>query len=217
MTFDLEYALRLLPDLLSGALVTLQVTLVGMAIALVGGLVLALLRLSKNPFVRYPLGFFVEFTRSTPVVIQLFVVFYVLPRYGFSISPFVAGAVTLGIHYSCYTSEVYRAGIAAVPKGQWEAARALNFSRSRTWRRLILPQAVPPIIPVLGNYLIAMFKETPVLFTISVHELLFVALNEAYRTYRYLEPITLVGIIFLALSLIASVAVRFTERMTRIG
>lgn len=217
MTFDPEYAMTLLPGLLSGAIVTVQVTLVGMAIALVGGLVLVLLRLSKNPLVRYPLNFFIEFVRSTPVVIQLFVVFYVLPRYGFSISPFVAGAVTLGIHYSCYTSEVYRAGIASVPKGQWEAARALNFSLARTWSRVILPQAVPPVIPMLGNYFIAMFKETPVLFTISVGELLFVALNAAYQTYRYLEPITLVGIIFLVLSLVASASIRLTERITRIG
>lgn len=217
MTFDLQYAMTLLPGLLSGAVVTVQVTLVGMTIALAGGVILVLLRLSRNPLVRYPLNFFIEFVRSTPVVIQLFVVFYVLPRYGFSISPFIAGAVTLGIHYSCYTSEVYRAGIASVPKGQWEAARALNLSRGRTWRRVILPQAVPPVVPMLGNYFIAMFKETPVLFTISVGELLFVALNEAYQTYRYLEPITLVGIIFLGLSLVASASVRLTERIIRIG
>ncbi|KRB29678.1 ectoine/hydroxyectoine ABC transporter permease subunit EhuD [Mesorhizobium sp. Root172] len=215
MTFDLAYALQILPRLLEGALVTIQATLGGMAFAVIGGLLLVIARLSRFAIVRYPAAFFVEFVRSTPLVIQLFLVFYVFPRYGVVLSPFVAGVLALGLHYSCYTSEVYRAGIAAVPKGQWEAAVALNFSLSRTWLRIILPQAVRSSVPVLGNYLIAMFKETPVLFTISVHELLFAALSEATQSYRYYEPITLVGLIFLVISLVSSVAVRRLEKLAR--
>lgn len=215
MTFDLNYALEILPRLLDGALVTIQATLGGMAFAVVGGLVLVVARLSRFAIIRYPTAFFVEFVRSTPLVIQLFMVFYVLPRHGIVVSPFVAGVLALGLHYSCYVSEVYRAGIAAVPRGQWEAAVALNFSLSRTWLRIILPQAVKSSVPVLGNYLIAMFKETPVLFTISVHELLFAALSEATQTYRYFEPITLVGLIFLVISLVSSLVVRRLENLTR--
>jgi polar amino acid transport system permease protein len=211
MIFNVEYALEILPNLLRGAVVTVQATLGGMAFALVGGLLLAIMRMSPIRILRVAATAIVEFVRSTPLLIQLFFVFYVLPRFGFSLSPFVAGVLALGIHYSSYTSEVYRAGIQAVPRGQWEAAAALNLSPARTWTRAILPQAIPPIIPVLGNYLIAMFKDTPILFTISVHELFFEALAEAGRTYRYFEPITLVGLIFLVLSLGSAFAIRQLE------
>jgi polar amino acid transport system permease protein len=209
--FNFDYALEILPKLLQGAVVTLQATVAGMAFALVGGLLLAMMRLSGFRILRWVSTAIVEFVRSTPLLIQLFFVFYVLPRFGFQLNPFVAGVLALGIHYSSYTSEVYRAGIQAVPRGQWEAAAALNLSPVRTWTRAILPQAIPPIIPVLGNYLIAMFKDTPVLFTISVHELFFEALSEAGRTYRYFEPITLVGLIFLVLSLGSAFLVRKLE------
>lgn len=211
MIFNFDYALEILPKLLQGAVVTLQATVAGMAFALVGGLLLAMMRLSGFRILRWVSTAIVEFVRSTPLLIQLFFVFYVLPRFGFQLNPFVAGVLALGIHYSSYTSEVYRAGIQAVPRGQWEAAAALNLSPVRTWTRAILPQAIPPIIPVLGNYLIAMFKDTPVLFTISVHELFFEALSEAGRTYRYFEPITLVGLIFLVLSLGSAFLVRKLE------
>jgi polar amino acid transport system permease protein len=211
MIFDLEYAIEILPRLLQGAVVTAQATAGGMAFALVGGLVLAIIRMSRFRPLRYAAHFAVEFIRSTPLLIQLFFVFYVLPRYGLQLDPFLAGVLTLGIHYSSYTSEVYRAGIAGVPRGQWEAATALNLSPFRVWTRAILPQAIPPIVPVLGNYLVAMFKDTPVLFTISVHELFFEALAEAGRTYRYFEPITMVGIIFLMLSLVSAFLIHRVE------
>src|SRR5690606_13471664 len=101
-----------------------------------------------------PVAGFVEFVRSTPLLIQLYFLYYVLPDYGLSLSPFATGVIALGVHYACYTAEVYRAGIEAVPRGQWEAARALNLSPAATWRHVILPQAVPATLPMLGNYLI---------------------------------------------------------------
>ena len=116
----------------------------------------------------------------------------------------------LGLHYSAYTAEVYRAGIDNVAKGQWEAAMALNLSRVDTFRRIILPQAIPPMLPALGNYLVAMFKETPMLSAITVTELLQTAKLIGADTFRYLEPFTLVGILFLALSLLSA---RFVEKL----
>jgi polar amino acid transport system permease protein len=107
---------------------------------------------------------------------------------------------------------VYRAGIEAVPRGQWEAAAALSLSRSHTFFRIVLPQAIPPIVPSLGNYIVAMFKETPLLSTITVVELLYTAKDIGSETFRYLEPFTLVGVLFLALSLIAMAGIRFVER-----
>ena len=155
-----------------------------------------------------------EFIRSTPLLAQLFFIFYALPQLpyvGISLSPLTAGILGLGIHYSTYLSEVYRAGIDAVPRGQWEAAIALNFSKGRTWLNIILPQAIPPIVPVLGNYLIGMFKDTPMLSAVTVVELLLTARIIGTHSFRFIEPFTMVGILFLVLSYISSLGVQWLE------
>src|SRR5690606_41182607 len=105
----------------------------------------------------------VEFLRDTPLLVQLFFLYYVLPVYGIILPAFLTGAIALGLQYSAYTSEVYRGGIEAIARGQWEAARALNLTPWRTYRDIVIPQAVPRIIPTMGNYLVSMLKETPVL------------------------------------------------------
>jgi polar amino acid transport system permease protein len=212
MPFDVNYAWEILPRLLAATVVTFEATMGGMAIATVGGLMLAVLRLSPVGIARRLAGAFIEVVRSTPLITQLFIAFYlVMPRLGLPAEPLVAGILGLGIHYSSYTAEVYRAGIQGVPRGQWEAAAALNMTPLQTWRRVILPQAVPPIIPPLGNYLISMFKDTPVLFTITVVELFATSLQIAGEKYRFFEPITLVGLIFLVLSYPSSLIVRRLE------
>ena len=152
----------------------------------------------------------VEFVRSTPLLIQIYFLFYVLPNFGLTWSPFVTGALALGLHYSAYTAEVYGAGIDNVPKGQWEAAMALNLNRFDTFKSIILPQAIPPMIPALGNYLVAMFKETPILAAITVNELLQTSKLIGAETFRYLEPLTMVGVLFLAASLVSA---RFVEKL----
>ncbi|MHB9140049.1 MAG: ABC transporter permease subunit, partial [Victivallaceae bacterium] len=130
------------------------------------------------------------------------------PKFGLVLSPFAAGVLTIGVHYSTYLSEVYRAGIDAVPRGQWEAASVLNFSRLRIWLTIIIPQAIPPLIPVLGNYLIALLKETPLLSAITLVEILGTAKIIGDNSFRYLEPITLVGLLFLILSYLLSLLVQ---------
>jgi polar amino acid transport system permease protein len=120
--------------------------------------------------------------------------------------------LALAVHYGASASEVYRAGIESVPRGQWEAARALGLPPGRTFLRIILPQALPPIVPALGNYVVAMFKDTPLLSTITVLELLYTAKNLGAETFRYLEPFTLVGVLFLVVSLLAAQGVRQLER-----
>ncbi|MBM4407542.1 MAG: ectoine/hydroxyectoine ABC transporter permease subunit EhuD [Chloroflexi bacterium] len=212
MTFDVDYAIRILPTLLNATVVTFQATIWGMTFAVVGGLVLAILRMSRFRPVSATAGFYIEFIRSTPLLTQLFFLFYILPLYGLALSAFVTGVLALGLHYSSYTAEVYRAGITGVPRGQWEAATTLNLGPLQTWRLIILPQAIPPVIPALGNYLVSMFKDTPLLATITVLELLGTALTEAGLSFRYLEPITIVGAIFLALSLPSALLVRGLER-----
>jgi polar amino acid transport system permease protein len=209
--FDWQFALEMLPTLARAAVVTIEATFLGFAIAAVLGLVLAILRRSRNPWVSTITGGFVEFIRSTPVLIQIFFVFFVFPQFGVVIPAFAAGVMALGLHYASYCSEVYRAGLDAIPRGQWEAATALNLSPYRTYFDVIIPQAIPPVVPALGNYLIGMFKETPLLSAIAVVELMQTAKIIGSETFRYLEPITMVGIFFLVMSLVSAVGVRRAE------
>ena len=209
--FDWALAWEILPTLLRAFGVTLQATLLGMAMAICLGLLFAVLRRSHRAFLSWPAAWTIEFIRSTPLLVQLYFFFYVLPNVGVSWPPFLTGVVALGLHYSAYTSEVYRAGIDNVPRGQWEAAFALNLSPYRTFRSIILPQAIPPILPALGNYLIAMFKDTPLLAAITVNELLQSAKLIGAERFRYLEPLTLVGLIFLAASMISAHLIRMLE------
>jgi len=156
--------------------------------------------------------------RSTPLLVQIYFLFYVLPVTGVQMSPLVTGIVALGIHYAAYCAEVYRAGIEAVPRGQIEASTALNLSPFRTAVGIVLPQAIPPVVPALGNYLVAMFKDTPLLSAITVVELLQQSKMIGSATFRYTEPLTLVGIMFLLLSLAAAWGVRRLEhRLARYG
>lgn len=216
MIFDWAYALETLPRLAAALLVTLQATVLGMALALVLGLALALARRSRRALLAWSAGAFVEFVRSTPLLVQLFFVFYALPDAGLRLPPMAAGVIALGVHYSAYCAEVYRAGIESVPAGQWEAAVALNFGRWQTLRAVVLPQAIPPVVPALGNYLVAMFKDTPLLSAITVVELLQTAKLIGAESFRYVEPLTLVGVLFLALSLASAAVIRRVERRLRV-
>lgn len=211
MQWDWSIAAKALPHLLRGLWVTLGATAGGMALALALGLGVAMLRRARSRWITWPVGMIVEFVRFTPLLIQLFFVYYLIPDFGWN-TPLVTGILVLGIHYSAYTSEVYRAGLDNVPRGQWEAARALNLDRRQTWGRVILPQAVPPIVPAMGNYLVAMFKDTPLLYAITVQEMLTRATNFSARVFSTVEAYTLVGVIFLVLSLLAAGLIRRAER-----
>ena len=216
--FGWSFALEILPTLGSALIITIQATVLGMLVAVTLGLALALLRRSRLMLVSLPTAFVIEFVRSTPLLVQMYFLFYVLPLTGVQMSPLATGIVALGLHYATYCAEVYRAGIEAVPRGQLEAARALNMSPWRTAVGVVLPQAIPPVVPALGNYLVAMFKDTPLLSAITVVELLQQSKMIGSATFRYTEPLTLVGALFLALSLIAAWGVRGLEaRLQRYG
>lgn len=210
--WDWSFAREILPELLEGLWVTIQATLLGISFAMVLGLVLALARRSHVKLISWPVAVFIEFVRSTPLLAQLFVLFFVLPDFGIVLSPLTAGVIGLAVHYGCYTSESYRAGIESVGRGQWEAATALSLKGATTWRFVVLPQAIPTVIPALGNYLVAMFKDAPLLSSITVLELLATAERIQGFTFRGLEPFTMAGVLFLAVSIPASIFVRFLER-----
>ncbi|MFD4292876.1 ectoine/hydroxyectoine ABC transporter permease subunit EhuD [Rhodococcus sp. NPDC058505] len=203
-----ETAWDVLPQMLDGLKITVLATVIGMVIASILGLAIALVRRSPRRWVTLPLRIVVEFIRSTPLLTQLLFVYLLLP----SVPALVVGCGVLGVHYATYMSEVYRAGIDAVPAGQWEAATALNLSRARTWRAVVLPQAIRNTLPGLGNYAISMFKETPYLFVISVVEMFTAAQTYGGNTFSYTEPLTLAGLMFLILSYPTSLLVRRMER-----
>jgi polar amino acid transport system permease protein len=212
MTWNTSFALKALPPIAQGLELTILITLAGTAIAMVLGLLLAVLRRTGLKSVALLARAFVEFVRDTPLLVQLyFLYFVILPAAGLPLSALWTGIIGIGINYSAYTAEVYRAGIEGVPKGQWETARALNFSVWQTWTAIILPQAIPKVIPALGNYLIAMFKDTPILSSIGVLEMLEQAQIIGSETFRYLEPMTEVGLLFLLVSYPSSRLVRRLE------
>lgn len=211
MIWDWHFAGKILPDLLNGLGVTVEATLLGYLVALILGLVWAILRRSSSMIVNQVVRWVVEFIRSTPLLVQLFFLFFALPSLGLTFSALTTGVIGLGLHYSAYTSEVYRAGIADVPVGQWEATTALNLPRHRVWSDVVLPQAVRKVIPTLGNYLIAMFKDSPLLLAITVPEMLHTAYELGARSLQFLEPMTIVGVLFVLVSVLSSLVLRRLE------
>lgn len=211
MDWDWDFVRQIMPTLIQGVKITILATVLGSILAAIVGLAIALARRSQNRIVSRGVGWFAEFIRGTPLLVQLYFIFYVLPDIGILLPPLVAGVIGLGLHYGTYTAEVYRAGIDNVPRGQWEAAKACNLNGRHTWMHIILPQAIPPMIPALANYFIAMFKETPLLSAITVLELMNQAKSVANTYYRYIEPMTLVGAFFLVISLCSVVLLRWLE------
>jgi polar amino acid transport system permease protein len=211
MDFDLEFAWSITPDLLRGLLVTVQVVVLGFALAVLIGLVLAVAQRSPLRSVRKACAAYLAFFRSTPLMVQLYVLFFALPQAGITLPAMSTGVIGLGMYYAAYIAETLRGAIDDVPAGQWEAARALDFDTATTWRRLILPQALKTVLPVLGNYLIGMFKETPLLAVITIPELFQAAKQVAGMTYRYNEPYTLMALMFLAISVPTSLFFRYLE------
>lgn len=211
MTWDNDFAISIIPDLLSGLLVTVQITLLSMALALALGLLVAIIRYVRIPLVSSLFTFYVLFIRGTPLLVQAYLVYYVLPEYGVTLATFTTGVIVLGVNYSAYTAEVYRAGIEGVHRGQWEASTALSLPAHRTWLRVILPQSVRTVVPVLGNYLIQMFKDSAVLFAITVVELMRTANTIGSREFRYLEPFTIAALLYLIISYTSSLVVKRLE------
>jgi len=215
MGFDFAFALKIWPTLLNATKITLLATFIAFGIAMIGGgVLLAIQRGAWRPVAR-ALEHASEFIRNTPILVQLYFAYFLGPQFGLNLPPLETGCLVLGIHYSCFMAEVYRAGLEAIPRTQFEAAVALNLGRFDLYARVVAPQAVPIVLPNAGNLLIYMFKDTPFLAAISVAEMMQAATRIGSDHFRYLEPITICGIIFLALSLLSSLGVRLLER--RVG
>jgi polar amino acid transport system permease protein len=212
MNFDYAFAWSILPDLLQGLLVTVQVVVLGFLVAVLIGLIAAIALRSKIGVVHGLSKAYLSFFRNTPLMVQLYVLFFAFPLAGITLPAITTGVIGLGLYYGSYIAEAFRGAIEGIPTGQWEAARALDFDTGTTWHRIIVPQALKPMLPILGNYLIGMFKETPLLAVITIPELFQAAKQVAGMTYRYNEPYTLMALLFLAISVPTSLLFKYLER-----
>ncbi|BDZ38924.1 ectoine/hydroxyectoine ABC transporter permease subunit EhuD [Microbacterium suwonense] len=204
-----EHVAAALPDMLWTFLtVTLLVTVLGSAIAAVLGLVIALARRSAPRPIAAVLTFAMNFVRMTPLIVQLLFVYHAFTK----VPPLTLGVIIFGIHYATYMAEVYRAGIDSVPRGQWEATTALSMSPGRTWTAVIIPQALRSTVPALGNYVISMFKETPFLAVITVTDMVRAAQEYGGSHFRFIEVITMAGILFLLASYPTSLLIGRLEK-----
>ncbi|UOR10441.1 ectoine/hydroxyectoine ABC transporter permease subunit EhuD [Halobacillus amylolyticus] len=215
MTWEWSTVVDVFPHIFEAMWTTLGLTIVCFTVALiVGGIWTFLKRIKFKPF-NWLISFIIEFIRSTPPLVQLYFLFFawpLIPYVGVTLEPFTVAVFGLGIHFSTYISEIYRSGIEGVPKGQIEAATALNYTTFQKWTKVILPQAIPPVIPMLGNYLIIMFKEIPLTIVVGVAGMLTAAEVYGVNNFEYLEPYTLVAFFFLAMSYPSALFVQWLER-----
>ena len=205
------FAWSIIPALLAGAKITIFATLLGSLLSFVLGLVWTLLRMMRIPLVSPSVEFFVSFVRGTPLLVQLYFLFYVIPEYGLTMAALTTGIIGLGVNYSATTSEIYRAGIEELPPGQWEASLVLGLPIRRVWLGVVLPQAIRVVLPMLGNQVVAMFKESSLMSTITVVELLAQATNIGSINFRYIEPLTLAGCFYFVISYTAARGLRRLE------
>jgi His/Glu/Gln/Arg/opine family amino acid ABC transporter permease subunit len=197
MTFDWTVVWDNLPRLLEGAWMTIWLTVATMALALPGGLVLALLRLSPLWLVSAPATAFVEFFRATPLILQIYWAYYVLPAYfDVQLSQLSTAIVGLSCNISAFNSETFRAGIVSIREGQWNAGLALGMSRTEVFIRIILPQAVMRVLPALASTWVSLFKDTSLVSIISVADLSYMALKVRSETYRILEVLTAMAVLY---------------------
>lgn len=192
---------QFVPLLLEGALVTLEISALSMAIAIALGLLLAVLRVFGPPLVAWPVVAFIEVIRGTPLLIQLFIIFYGLPSIGIRFSPLWAAVIGLGLNYAAYEAENYRAGIQSIPRGQLDAALALGLTRIQTIRKVVLPQAVRLVIPPVTNDFIALLKDSSLVSVITMVELTKMYGQLAATNYDYIGIGLLTAAIYFLLGL----------------
>jgi His/Glu/Gln/Arg/opine family amino acid ABC transporter permease subunit len=188
---------------------TIVVAIGALMFALVFGLVVALVRLARWRILRIPAVAYVEFFRGTPALVQLFVIYFGFPDVGFQPSPLQAAVVGLGLNGAAYLSEVYRAGIESIHRGQMEAALTLGMTPARAMRYIVLPQAIRTMLPPMTNFAIVLLKDTAVVFSIGVVEIMAIARNLVTETIQSAAVFIVVGVIYLCMTIpMAQVAAR---------
>lgn len=207
---------------LEGAKITILLAIITIIFGVMFGVLLALMRISRNPILKAISATYIEFIRGTPIMVQLFIVYYGLsnmgikfpeiPVLGSNFSDLMAGAIALSINSAAYVAEIVRAGIQAVDKGQMEAARSLGLNYSISMRSVILPQAIKNILPALGNEFIAIIKESSIVSIIGIHELMYNTDTVRGNTFKPFEPLIITAVVYFVITFTLSTAVRAFER-----
>lgn len=201
-----------LPILAQGCWTTVKLTALALVMSTVLGFVLALMRLSPYALVRWPATTFITVIRGIPIIVQLFYIYFVFPDIGISLTAFQAGFIGLGIAYSAYQAENFRAGIEAIDHGQIEAAQSLGMRYLLLLRRVIMPQAIRITLPPYGNTMIMMLKDSSIASTITVAELMRQGQLIASSTFKNMTVFTLVALLYLTMSLPLTVLVHWLEK-----
>lgn len=217
MSAFLNNAADFLPIPLRGAVVTIQVTVLSFLLSSILGLALALMRLSPIRAVAWLAGTVINIIRGLPIIVQLFYIYFVLPEVGIQLSAFQAGVIGLGVAYSAYQAENFRAGIEAVEPGQREAAQALGMHPAKVMWRVVLPQAFRIALPPYGNILVMMLKDSSLVSTITVAEMTRAGQLIASSTFQNMTVYTLVALLYLAMSLPLVYVLRQLERRLGTG
>jgi polar amino acid transport system permease protein len=197
---DLAYTWSALPQLLRGALITLEVSVAAMVLSFALGLALTVLRTRERRVAPVLIRAYISYIRGTPLLVQIFLVYYVLPRIGFQLTPIVAGILALGLSSAAFTAEIMRGGLTAIPSGQIEAARALGMNKMLTWSVVILPQLSYLILPPLVNEFTQVIKGTPLVSVITVVELMRIAQQIYNANFHPFEVMLGVALVFLVLN-----------------
>jgi polar amino acid transport system permease protein len=211
VTFSLDDMIAFLPSLLQGALITIAVSLLAFVLACVLGLLLGLMRMARLLPVRMLAAAYIQFIRGTPLLLQLFFIYYVLPYAGVTLTPFASGVIGLTMNYAAYMAEVFRSGIQAIAKGQWEAAFAVGMSRRLLMKRIVLPQALRIIVPSLGNFFVSIFKDSALVSVLTLRDLMFSGQLLASATFKHFEIFTMVAVIYFLISYPAAKLVEYVE------
>jgi polar amino acid transport system permease protein len=212
----LRDAREFLPILLQGCVTTIQVTLLALLLSTVLGFVLALMRLSPYAWLRAPATTFITVIRGIPIIVQLFYIYFVFPEIGITVNAFQAGFIGLGVAYSAYMAENFRAGIEAIDHGQIEAAQSIGMRYWLVLRRVIMPQAIRISLPPYGNTMIMMLKDSSIASTITVAELTRQGQLIAASTFKNMTVFTLVALLYLTMSLpLTYLAYRLEKKFAR--
>lgn len=209
---DWQIMTHYFPFLLQGAWLTLQISVISVALGLVFGLIAALCKLSHNKLLWGIASFYIWLIRSTPLLVQLFIIYFGLPQLGIDLGPMLSGILGLSLNAGAYNAETIRGGIISVHSGQMEASRSLGMSFGLAMRRIILPQAVRIIIPPLGNNFIILIKDTSLVSTITVIELTMTAQRLIGSTYRPFEMYLMAALLYAVLTTTAALLLRSFEK-----
>jgi len=213
--FDFSALYKALPSLLVGATVTLRITSLSIALGLGIGIVAGLARVWPNVALRAVAGAYIELVRGTPLLVQIFLVYFGLPALGLNLDPFVAGVIAMGINSGAYVGEIVRGGIESIARGQMEAALSLGMTWHQAMYYVILPQAFVRILPPLGNEFIALLKDSSLVSTIAIAELTRTGQIIITRTFKSFEIWSGVALFYFIMTYLISRIVRFSEERLR--